>query len=314
MKKLIIEKGHYLILGGVAVAALIFSVVLGSAVVGQGNVSDYLESSEMVFGHPPESTTSGISAARSLIMEKAHQQLLGAEKLFIAPLMISAPWAKSPRPPVSDSPLHRPFTDRWALQAGWHEFLKGDFRSRDSDLDGFTNEEEWVGGQTDPGSPDSHPEFVTKLRYLERIERGRRIKFTVTTPGEFFIRHELEGAEVETNFLKIGDRFGGVRFRLAEIGEKDGIPVLTIEDTQTNQELLLIHKEKASFSDISARFRFEMDPDNNTFIVREGAEFSLTPEPTRRFHLIKVEGSKAELDSDRNEKGENKIAIPRSET
>ena len=116
-------------------------------------------------------------------------------------------------------------TDDWELKYGLDKYKTADALT-DLEGDGFTNLEEFLA-ETDPTRAESHPPYVTKLRFVRRIE--------IPFPWIFQGASELpDGRTVfqlnaatggKTHFRELGETIEGIvleRFTNTSIWEQSG--------------------------------------------------------------------------------------------
>ena len=113
----------------------------------------------------------------------------------------------------SSPQISPPLANSWAFKYGV-DVGRSDLLSLDEDNDGFTTEEEFLGGETDPGDEKSHPPYASKMVLSEIKEDTYALIFrTGDNPdGEFGVREEATRYEAEparipprrkSHFLKI---------------------------------------------------------------------------------------------------------------
>ena len=118
----------------------------------------------------------------------------------------------------SSPQISPPLANSWAFKYGV-DVGRSDLLSLDEDNDGFTTEEEFLGGETDPGDEKSHPPYTSKMVLSEIKEDTYALIFrTGDNPdGEFGVREEATRYEAEparipprrkSHFLKIDAVFG----------------------------------------------------------------------------------------------------------
>lgn len=302
-------------LGVVSIGAIAVAAGLGVA------------AAETIGSHPPLRVTiskasapnhnaiTAIQRCQRLLTQSSGQEgpvaswSAGGPKLFVAPLLFE----RAGRILRLEKDLFHPPIENWfALQCGLEHLLRGTFPVEDPDGDGFNNREEWNAGATGPCDAESHPPYHSKLHLVERLERGRFLTFNVVSPGDYQIKLETSAQRPEVALGGVGKEFGDGRFKIVGFAEKEGAGELLVHDLRRNRELSLKHKIRTPWPDYGARFRFELDPDTKSFIVREGDTFSLSAEPRTRFELREVTEGAATIVQKGAEKGENMIAILRA--
>jgi hypothetical protein len=161
-------------------------------------------------------------------------------------------------------------TDDWELKHGFDRYNAAD-AAQDADGDGFTNLEEFKA-QTNPTDLESHPPYITKLRFVERRE--------VPLPVVFQGASELPGGEMmfqlntpsdgNTYFKAIGEDMGsGLR---NEIDEKlknalKGIVIKRYEPPMAfgDMEKLVISRRNAEIA--LKKGEFTADPESEALLI-----------------------------------------------
>ena len=129
------------------------------------------------------------------------------------------------------------------------------------------------------------------------------MKFS-SADGETFGINTID-LRAPTQFLKVGDRIAGTRFKIVKYAEKHevnpatsgdvDVSELLIEHEETKEQLTLI-KEKIAISPESvATFSYSWPASQPTreFQVRKDQEFSLKPQEDIKYKLMDVQPTKA---------------------
>ena len=242
------------------------------------------------------------------------------------PLTRSVPvWAKQGGLEIDlldpTSPKIRPPLDNdWAFK---HNLDVGrtDLLSLDEDGDGFTTQQEFESGKTDPNDSNSHPDFSNKLSLLEIKEDTYALVYrTGDSPeGEFGIREEATRYEADpprvpprrkSHFLKINTQFGthpGHQDRYAITGfEKRTVPGttpgldkaahrLTISDAVAGEPFVLEYRNPRIIKTYFAVFYYDLDG-NEAKIgpLKVGGTFTLPNDPGTTYEVIELKGQMAD--------------------
>lgn len=200
-------------------------------------------------------------------------------------------------PLAAGKDLHAPITNAWLIKYDL-PYWEGDIKDQDPDGDRFSNLEEFVNN-TDPLDAKSVPPYWTKLRLAKFISKPFRLKFTGTPDeGQTFTINAIDGRS-RTQFLQLGQMIEGTPYKLLSYKPnkitKDEMEVdvseLTIENTETNQKLVLIVRKEANDPTSFGEFLYLYD--NSRFTVKKDDEFTLTPQSDKKYKLIDISQSEA---------------------
>lgn len=204
-------------------------------------------------------------------------------------------------PTESSADLHPPIKNSWLLKYEL-PYWESDVASQDPDADGFSNLEEFVAG-TDPVDKAIVPPYYTKLRLKEFISVPFRLVFTGSPDdGQTFTINTTSKdgqARGRTRFLTMGEVIEGTPYKLLSYEkkseERNNIRIdtseLTIENTETQQKIVLVAKQEANDPTSFGEFLYLLD--NSTFKVKKDDEFSLSPETERKYKLIDISAAEA---------------------
>lgn len=195
--------------------------------------------------------------------------------------------------------LHPPIKNAWLIRYNL-DYADPDVKDQDPDQDRFSNLEEFLAG-TDPTNPNSVPPYYTKLRLLKFDPKPFRLKFS-GTPDEgqtFTINTKDLGGR--TQFLQLGDTIEGAPYKLLSYEPKSttrnemevDISELTIQNTETGQNIVLVFDREAD--DPTSYGEFIYLYDNSQFRVKKDDEFTLTPEKDRKYKLIDISATEAQI-------------------
>ena len=143
------------------------------------------------------------------------------------------------------------------------------------------------------------PPYWTKLRLAKFISKPFRLKFTGTPDeGQTFTINAIDGKS-RTQFLQLGQMIEGTPYKLLSYKPnkitRDEMEVdvseLTIENTETNQKLVLIVRKEANDPTSFGEFLYLYD--NSRFTVKKDDEFTLTPQSDKKYKLIDISRSEA---------------------
>jgi hypothetical protein len=197
--------------------------------------------------------------------------------------------------------IHPPVPNEWLEQFGL-PIVDADVLSQDPDGDGFTNLDEWLA-HTNPIDKNSHPDYLTKLKLKTFTEEPFRLVFS-SWSGDTIGINAVDFKQ-PTQFVKVGDRIPGTRFRIVKFTEKHAINPTTSGDLDVSElllehedtkEQLTLEKEKIAISPESvATFRYSWPAGQppREFEVRKDQEFSLKPQEEIKYKLIDIQPTKA---------------------
>ena len=206
--------------------------------------------------------------------------------------------------------LHEPIKNSWLIRYDL-PYWESNIKEQDPDEDRFSNLEEYLAG-TDPRDQNSIPAFYTKLRLLRFISRPFRLIFT-GTPDDgqtFTINTRDRGGR--TRFVQVGEMIEGTPYKVISYQErterKNEIDVdastLTIENTQTGQQIVLVANREANDPTSFGEFLYLYD--NSRFTVKKDDEFALPPETESKYKLIDISEKEAVI-QDQQTREQHKI-------
>jgi len=217
----------------------------------------------------------------------------------------------------SSPQISPPLANSWAFKYGV-DVGRSDLLSLDEDNDGFTTEEEFLGGKTDPGDEKSHPPYTSKMVLSEIKEDTYALIFrTGDNPdGEFGVREEATRYEAEparvpprrkSHFLKMNAVFGTHpshedRYQIKAFEKKTkpggagGIPtpahLLTVSDKKSGSDFQLEYKVPKVEKTFFAVIDFQL-PGSESQIgpLKVGESFELPVEPGVKYEVVNLEGT-----------------------
>lgn len=215
------------------------------------------------------------------------------------------------------TPLHASVPNEWFLKNGLEAaILENDVLEQDPDKDGFSNLDEYAG-KTNPVDPQSHPSYLTKLRLKKFIQVPFRLKFEAYDEGSFQIN--TVDVRQPTQFVKLGDPIAGTKFKVVKFEKKSvlnpatgidrDISELTVENTETNTQVVLVVGTLVNSADQYARFGFLWD--GTEFTVKKLQTFSLKPESDVVYKLIDIKEGEALINNVKTDG--DLIKVPRIE-
>jgi len=193
--------------------------------------------------------------------------------------------------------LHEPIKNSWLIKYDL-PYWESDIKEQDPDADGFSNLEEYLAG-SDPRDKNSIPPFYTKLRLLRFISQPFRLIFTGTPDDGQTFTINTKDRGTRTQFLELGEMIKGTSYKVVSYEKKTerrneidfDASTLTIENEQTGQKIVLVANKEANDPTSFGEFLYLYD--NSKFTVKKDDEFSLPPEPERKYKLIDISEKEA---------------------
>jgi hypothetical protein len=213
-------------------------------------------------------------------------------------------------------PVLPPLSNAYILKHGL-DITSPDLLGQDGDEDGFTNEEEFTGGETNPNDKASKPPIYTKLCLVELMPSDHTLIFEVKAgANQYQIKRirKTGGADETKNFwVREGESFDeGNRFRLDryEFVErenprtqvKEDVSLVTITDTGAgagqDQTWELERKKPFPLPTFTGIFRNELAPGDGDFKKKEGESITLSNDPDKTpYKVLQVTEDEAVIES-----------------
>ena len=200
-------------------------------------------------------------------------------------------------PLEGDKNLHEPIKNSWLIRYDL-PYWESNIKEQDPDEDRFSNLEEYLAG-SDPREKNSVPPYYTKLRLARFISEPFRLIFTGSPDdGQTFTVNTRERGG-RTRFVQAGQMIEGTPYKVISYEKKTetkneieiDASILTIENTQTGQQIALVANKEANDPTSFGEFLYAYD--NSKFTVKKDDEFALSPEPERKYKLIDISDQEA---------------------
>ncbi|HUF62852.1 MAG TPA: Amuc_1099 family pilus-like system protein [Verrucomicrobiales bacterium] len=247
----------------------------------------------------------------------------GAWGLFRSVPIVLDAQGEARRVEAEGTPVLPPLSNAYILKHGL-DITSPDLLRQDPDGDGFTNEEEFINGETDPNNRADHPPFYTKLCLVELMPSDYTLIYETTTGNQHQIkriRKTASGDETDNFWMREGESFDdGDRFRLDRYEKVEGVnprtdtkvdlSVVTVTDMATgaNQTFELERAKPFPLPTFTGIFRDALDTDRGDFKIKEGDSIILSKDTDSiPYKVIKVTEDEAEIE---NPEGES-IIVPR---
>jgi len=216
------------------------------------------------------------------------------EKHFIGPGGLPAT--------LQTTEVHPPVPNEWLDQFGL-PITEADVLNQDPDADGFTNLEEWQG-RTNPTDKESRPAYVVKLKLRSFSEQPFRLLFSSWNPTTKTFEINAIDLKEPTQYLKVGQKLAGTRYKVAKFTEKHAVNPATsgdvdvsellLESEDTKDTLTLVKEKIMTSPETVAKFVY-LGRERIELTVKKDQEFSLPPEPTISYKLLEVQPDRAVL-------------------
>lgn len=198
--------------------------------------------------------------------------------------------------------------NRWVIDHGFNALDKEQAK-KDSDGDGFWNEDEWAY-KTDPNKKDDHPAYHVLLFLKQWVKVPFRLKFQVydgdpKKPDSMTFQINALDLRVPSEFLSIGATVGKTNFKIIKFefkeqlnpstGEKEDVSELTVQNIETGDSVVLVLNKVVDSPNQFAKFAYYLVgkdiSDGVTpfeFTVAKLREFVLKPDVAARYKLLDV--------------------------
>lgn len=322
------------------VLALLSVALLGASAMIVMNTSGFEERFSAALANPPPNNQ--IPAVDTAVIDQARRQLeqpviwkprsepdapndglLFTATRYIGPPLTKVKHASSWR----HSRTQEAIPNQWVIEHNLNPLNPDDAR-QDADGDGFWNEDEWLH-KTDPNKKESHPPYHTLLFLKQWVKVPFRLKFQAydgdpKKPESMSFQINTIDLKTPTQFPKIGESietapdFKLIKFEYKETenpstGEKDDVSTLTLLNTKTGDNVVLILNKVVDSPNQFAVFAYYLVAAGISdgkkpleFTVPKLGEFVLRPETTKRYKLLDVNATQAVIQAPDGEK----ITIP----
>jgi hypothetical protein len=201
--------------------------------------------------------------------------------------------------------LHPPISNDWLLANGL-DYTDMNIKEKDADGDGFSNLEEF-DKKTNPNDSKDAPASLNKLKLVSFNPVPFRLEFKGDPSGEgkeFQINlKDLKGS-ARSQYRKIGEQIEGAPYKILKYEFKEGpnergvtvnLSELTLQNTETGNTIILTFNKEKNDPTSFGTFRNLLAPEDADFTLKEGEEFTIKPDITRKLKLIDIEATKAQI-------------------
>lgn len=295
------------ILGLVALMLLGLSGLIINSAINFQQIFQGIEGQVYQNNNVPPIDKSTITNAVNALQHPATWDLTGNQgSLFISIPYVASADGTTLIDPRTGPPLHPPVPNKWLIDNNL-DILDNNVLNEDPDGDGFTNLDEWMGTKgdgsdaTNPQDKNSHPPYWTKLRLVQYIRQPFRLLFNAydgdpKKPDSMEFQINTVDVNQATQFVKFGEVIAGTKFKVMKFEVKsrlnpstesqDDVSELTVQNTETGDNVVLVLNELANSPDSYADFRYLWN--NTEFQVKKGKQFVLLPEKDALYILIDI--------------------------
>lgn len=193
------------------------------------------------------------------------------------------------------------------------DVLNPNILNEDADGDGFTNREEF-DAKTDPTKKDSHPPLVTKLRLARFIQVPFRLILQAydgdpAKPESLSFQINTVDVKQPTLFLKLNEDIPKTKFKItkfehkaitnANTGVEQDVSELTVQNTETGDEIVMPLEKIVNSPDSYALFRYLID--GKDYKVKKDKTFLLPPDNIE-LKVIDIKEGEAVIQTPQGEK------------
>ena len=199
---------------------------------------------------------------------------------------------------TDNTPLHPPVPNKWLMDHN-QDLLSPDVLTQDSDGDGFTTLDEFMG-KTDPQDKNSHPPYWTKL-VLTRFQRiPFRLRFDAKN-GDTLLINTVDVADAPTLFLKVGQTVTGTKFKIIKFQEKfdtsagfkKDVSEVTVQNVESGETVVLPKAQEVDSPTTYAVLNYVWT--GKPFAVKKNQEFTLKPEDNVKYKCVDLNNEEVHL-------------------
>lgn len=209
-----------------------------------------------------------------------------------------------------------PIPRKWFIDLGLNPFDPTVVK-QDSDKDGFTNEDEWKFGSTNPTDAKSFPPYHTKLFLKQYVRVPFRLKFVVhdvntKDPSKSTFQINTLDVRTPSTFLAIGETIPKTKYKLesfeqktavnASTGAEEDVSELTVVNTETADRVVLVLNKITDSPESFALFNYEWPEPDQAIQVKKLQQFVLRPKTDERYKLLDIKETEALIELPSGEK------------
>lgn len=254
----------------------------------------------------------------------------GTGSMFVAWKYLVDPVTKQVRRLGGDDQgmLHPPVPDAWLIKYELDVLTSG-ILQQDPDKDGFSVLDEFQGADRSPANGDadstnpvdakSHPPYHTKLYLGRYIRVPFRLKFNAIDgdpkkdkPEKLSFQINTLDLRTPTVFLKLGEKAAKDRFTLEKFEYKvevnpntsaeTDVSELTLVNNETGDKVVLVLDKVTDSPDSFALLRYIWPNPPQDITVKKLQEFVLRPEVDKKYKLIDIKETEAQIQLPSGEK------------
>jgi len=207
--------------------------------------------------------------------------------------------------PFGTGTSYPPVPDSWILSHHL-DLLDSNVINEDPDDDGYTTVEEYLAG-TDPTDKTSHPPYITKLFLEKYVQIPFLLKFMDEPDANSYqIQVISPGGRETTQILSIGQTVEGTRYKIVSFkaksvpdptigGEKD-VSELTVQNTETGKQVVLVKGVQANDPDSYALFKYFWPKPPVELQPKLDGTFALPPQTDVAYKVIDIKEDHATIE------------------
>ena len=194
---------------------------------------------------------------------------------------------------ASDRQLHPPVPNGWLLDNN-QDLLSPDVLTQDSDGDGFSTLDEYLG-HTNPQDKNSHPPYYTKLFLGKIVNIPFRLRFDAKN-GDTIQINLIDVADAPTWFGKVGGIINLTKppykvVKFVPKSEQDhgilrDVSEVTVENTETHEQIVLPKQKEVNSPTSYAVLDYKWT--GKQFAVKKNQEFTLRPEDSVKYKALEL--------------------------
>ena len=187
--------------------------------------------------------------------------------------------------------LHPPVPNSWLID-NKQDLLSPDVLTQDSDGDGFTTLDEFLG-KTDPLDKNSHPPYYTKLFLSKIVNIPFRLRFDAKN-GDTIQINIIDAPDAPTWFGKVGGvinytkpPYKVIKFEpktIKESGFNKDVSEVTVQNTESGEQIILPKQQEVNSPTSYAVIDYKWT--GKPFAVKKNQEFTLKPEDAVKYKAL----------------------------
>ena len=196
--------------------------------------------------------------------------------------------------------LHPPIPNKWLIDHN-QDMLSPDVLTQDSDGDGFTTLDEYLGN-TDPQDKNSHPPYYTKLVLTKFVRIPFRLRFDAKN-GDTIQINIIDLPDAPTWFGKVGGMITLTKpnFKVIKFEQKSArvdnitkdISEVTVQNMETQETIVLPKAQEVDSPTTYAVLNYLWT--GKPFAVKKNLEFTLKPEDNVKYKVLDLSDTEVHI-------------------